>query len=148
ARRRPRRRGGRRHGRRARAGRSRRARRPVLVRRRLRAGLGRGPRPGRYGRQPRRPPASRRGRPRDLAGCGPMTPAPLAGGAPGLHLEEIRIAFADGPERLVALDGATLSVAPGELVAVAGRSGSGKSTLLAVAGLLRRPDSGEVTVDG
>ena len=31
---------------------------------------------------------------------------------------------------------------------IAGRSGSGKSTLLAVAGLLRRPDRGEVTIAG
>lgn len=48
----------------------------------------------------------------------------------------------------VALDNASLSVAPGELVVVLGHNGSGKSTMLrCIAGMLR-PTSGTVTVAG
>jgi len=65
-----------------------------------------------------------------------------------LQLNDIRVSVADGPDRLTILDGADLTVEPGELVAVTGVSGSGKSTLVAVAGLLRRPDEGEVLIDG
>lgn len=41
-----------------------------------------------------------------------------------------------------------LSLSTGEIVAVVGASGSGKSTLLHIAGLLDRPDSGEIIIDG
>ena len=55
----------------------------------------------------------------------------------------------DGPEGAVrALDGVSISVAPGELVAVRGPSGCGKTTLLLVVGGLLRPNGGEVRVDG
>jgi putative ABC transport system ATP-binding protein len=50
--------------------------------------------------------------------------------------------------KTTALDGVSMSVAPGEIVAVMGPSGSGKSTLLhCLAGILR-PDVGEVVFDG
>jgi putative ABC transport system ATP-binding protein len=50
--------------------------------------------------------------------------------------------------KTTALDGVSMSVAPGEIVAVMGPSGSGKSTLLhCLAGILR-PDGGEVVFDG
>ena len=45
-------------------------------------------------------------------------------------------------------DGADLSVRAGEIVALVGPSGSGKSTLLQIAGLLERPDAGEVELAG
>ncbi len=65
-----------------------------------------------------------------------------------LVLESIVVRVPDGTETLTILDGASLEVAAGEVVAVSGASGSGKSTLLAVAGLLRPADSGRVVIDG
>lgn len=65
-----------------------------------------------------------------------------------LRLTGIRVAFPDGDGERVVLDGLDLTVEPGEIVAVTGASGSGKSTLLAIAGLLRRAPTGEVTVAG
>jgi putative ABC transport system ATP-binding protein len=50
--------------------------------------------------------------------------------------------------RTVALDGASLVVCPGEVVAVVGPSGSGKSTLLHCAAGILRPDAGEISFDG
>jgi lipoprotein-releasing system ATP-binding protein len=66
-----------------------------------------------------------------------------------LALQGIRRAFkqADAPP-LTVLDGADLEIAAGEIVALVGPSGSGKSTLLQIAGLLERPDSGEVLLAG
>ena len=66
----------------------------------------------------------------------------------GLCLEHLCLRYGDGDEEIVALDDVSLAVDPGELVAVAGASGSGKSSLLAVAGAMRRPDSGSVTIGG
>ena len=55
--------------------------------------------------------------------------------------------YGDG-EAIRALDGVTMRVKRGELVAVMGPSGSGKSTLLNIIGALDRPTSGQVFVDG
>ena len=49
---------------------------------------------------------------------------------------------------MLALDGATLDVATGEVVTVLGPSGSGKTTLLRVVAGLQRPDAGRVLLDG
>jgi sulfonate transport system ATP-binding protein len=49
---------------------------------------------------------------------------------------------------LVALGGATLSVAQGEIVAIVGTSGCGKSTLLRLIGGLDHPTEGEVRIGG
>jgi lipoprotein-releasing system ATP-binding protein len=65
-----------------------------------------------------------------------------------LALEGVERTFVQGAARLHVLAGVDLSVQPGEVVALVGPSGSGKSTLLHVAGLLERPDAGEVKILG
>ncbi|MGW4207349.1 ABC transporter ATP-binding protein [Lentzea sp. NPDC004789] len=65
-----------------------------------------------------------------------------------LELRDVHRVHGTGETAVNALDGVSLTVAPGELVAVMGPSGSGKSTLLNLAGGLDSPTSGEVLVDG
>ncbi len=66
----------------------------------------------------------------------------------GLRIENANMALGDGESTVQALDNVSLTVEPGELVAVVGPSGAGKSSLLAVAGALATPDSGLVSVYG
>lgn len=65
-----------------------------------------------------------------------------------IELDAVSVSVPDGTETLTILDRVDLRVSPGEVVMVTGASGSGKSTLLAVAALLRRPNTGSVSVDG
>ncbi len=53
-----------------------------------------------------------------------------------------------GTPPVAALQDATLTIERGDLVTIVGRSGSGKSTLLNILGLLDRPSSGHVMLDG
>lgn len=63
-------------------------------------------------------------------------------------LNDIHMQFTQGDRALNVLDGASLDIAAGEVVALVGPSGSGKSTLLHIAGLLEKPDSGTISLRG
>jgi putative ABC transport system ATP-binding protein len=63
-----------------------------------------------------------------------------------LRVESVSLVLGDGDQQVQALDGVTLNVAQGELLAVVGPSGSGKSSLLAVCGGLRSPTSGRIHI--
>ena len=65
-----------------------------------------------------------------------------------LSLRDIKRTFIQGDRRLEVLRGVSLDLRPGEIVALVGQSGSGKSTLLHIAGLLERPEEGDIIVDG
>ncbi|MGG5808377.1 ABC transporter ATP-binding protein [Falsiroseomonas sp. CW058] len=68
--------------------------------------------------------------------------------APPLELRGVERRFRTEAGELPILRGAALTLRAGEIVALVAPSGTGKSTLLHLAGLLERPDAGEVFVEG
>ncbi len=66
----------------------------------------------------------------------------------GLELNGVVKHYASGEETVRAVDGVSLAVAPGEVVALYGPSGSGKTTLLLLAAGLLAPDRGTVSFGG
>jgi lipoprotein-releasing system ATP-binding protein len=65
-----------------------------------------------------------------------------------LQAENLRKSYSEGSERLDVLQGVTLSLKKGEIVALVGESGSGKTTLLNLLGSLDRPDQGTIQFNG
>lgn len=65
-----------------------------------------------------------------------------------LIVKGLNRSFKQGDETINVLRGVDFSLSRGEMVGLAGPSGSGKSTLLQITGLLERPDSGNVYLNG
>jgi lipoprotein-releasing system ATP-binding protein len=69
-------------------------------------------------------------------------------GAEILKIENVGRHFGEGEFRLDILKDANLSMRKGEIIGLVAPSGTGKSTLLHLAGLLERPDTGNIYVNG
>ena len=68
---------------------------------------------------------------------------------PVLELASIKKSFSKGSSnKIEVLKGIDLQLFPGEIVALVAPSGAGKSTLLQIAGLLDKPLSGKIFIDG
>ena len=65
-----------------------------------------------------------------------------------IELTDLVKHYRQGRTTVRALDGVTLGIEEGEFASVVGRSGSGKTTMLDLCGLLMRPTSGSVEIEG
>jgi lipoprotein-releasing system ATP-binding protein len=65
-----------------------------------------------------------------------------------IELKSVERHYVQGPRKLTILNGADFALSRGEIVALVAPSGAGKSTLLHTAGLLERPDAGDVILSG
>ncbi len=74
--------------------------------------------------------------------------SPGAGGAPTLELIDLVKHYHSAGEPVRAVDGVSLGVNGGEMIALYGPSGSGKTTLLLMVAALLAPTSGRVLLDG
>lgn len=65
-----------------------------------------------------------------------------------LSVRDIKKTFVEGGQPLKILRGGGFDLYRGEIIALVGQSGSGKSTLLQCVGLLDKPTSGDIFIDG
>jgi len=65
-----------------------------------------------------------------------------------IELKGVERHYVQGQRKLTVLSGADFTLHSGEMVALVAPSGAGKSTLLHLAGLLERPDAGDVILNG
>ena len=65
-----------------------------------------------------------------------------------LRFDAVERSYVQGERKLDILTGANMALEPGEIVALVAPSGAGKSTLLHLAGLLEKPDGGDVLIGG
>ncbi|MGI8610309.1 MAG: ABC transporter ATP-binding protein [Candidatus Dormibacteria bacterium] len=67
---------------------------------------------------------------------------------PAIELVDVRKYYGKGETTVKAVDGVSVTVEKGEFISIVGRSGSGKTTLLDSIGLLMRPTTGTIRIDG
>ena len=65
-----------------------------------------------------------------------------------LEGRDVTMVFREGSQTVTVLNGASLSLDRGEIVALEGPSGSGKTTFLTILGCMLTPSSGRVSIDG
>ena len=65
-----------------------------------------------------------------------------------IELDSVTKTYTLGQQRIVAVNDVSLTIQPGEFVAIMGKSGCGKTTLLGLIGGLDRPESGTISVNG
>ncbi|MNN23440.1 putative hemin import ATP-binding protein HrtA [compost metagenome] len=66
----------------------------------------------------------------------------------GIQFNHVSKVYEEGDSKILALNDVSLTVEPGELVAVIGPSGSGKSTFLSICGALLQASEGQVLLNG
>ncbi len=64
-----------------------------------------------------------------------------------IKIENITYKIKDGDQQLAILDNIDFALEKSEVAVITGKSGSGKSTLLSIAGLLKPPLEGRISID-